>query len=46
MITIIESLIAIGSVIFCLYAGIFIGKEFGTFEKFLLAILKKLKKEE
>jgi len=43
---IIECLIAIGAVIFYLWAGIFIGRKFGTFENFVLAVLEELKKKE
>lgn len=41
---IIECTVAILSVIALLEIGIFIGREFGTLEKFVLALLEKAKK--
>lgn len=41
---IIECAIAVISVIILLMSGIFIGKEFGTFEKFVIAVLKSIDK--
>ncbi len=40
---IIEIIVGVCSVFGLVWAGIFIGKEFGTFEKFFLAILDKLR---
>ena len=45
-IEIIKVIVAIGSVIGLLWCGILIGREFGTFENYILAILDKLKKEK
>lgn len=41
---IIKCLFAIFFVIFYLKVGMFIGKEFGTFENFIIAILNKIKR--
>lgn len=40
---IIESTMAVFGVIFLVWAGIFIGREFGSFEKFVIWYLKYLK---
>lgn len=42
---IIECIIGMGGVIILLWIGIFIGREFGNFEKFVLYFLKKLEKQ-
>ena len=41
---IIECLLAIGAVIFYLWAGILIGRTWGTFENFVLAVLEEFKR--
>ena len=40
---IIEIIIGVSATIGMLFAGIFIGKEFGTLEKFFLSVLKQIK---
>lgn len=42
--TIIESIVGVCSVIVLLWLGILIGREFGTFEKFVLTFLEELKR--
>jgi len=42
---IVEIIIVIISVIGLVWCGIFVGREFGTFEKFILALLNKLKEK-
>ncbi len=39
---IIEIIIGVTSVIGMLFVGIFIGKEYGTLEKFILEVLKQI----